>query len=155
MSVYKILILCLIYKSVRRNTAKPASVPSYRSISSCDVLQGSNGSLLGVVTHAAGDQWQVHPDSDGAPQPLYATGISFLLQQGALSLQLLGGNRWWEVFFRRVHWVHIDSESNNEWYFFWYCCVFLALIMCVYVCSIFLQLVSWEIYETKYFINKC
>lgn len=79
-------------------------MPTHRSTSSCDVLQGSDGSLLGVVTHTAGDQRQVHPDSDGTPQPLYATGISFLLQQGALSLQLLGENMWREAVFRWVRW---------------------------------------------------
>lgn len=68
-------------------------VSSYRSIPSRDVLQRPHGSLLGVVSDTAGDQRQVHADSDGAPQPLYTAGVCLLLQQRALSLQVLKGNK--------------------------------------------------------------
>lgn len=71
------------------NLLTELSVPSYRPLPSRDVLQGSDGSLLGALTHTAGHERQVHADSDGAPQPLYATGVCLLLQQGALSLQML------------------------------------------------------------------
>lgn len=67
-------------------------VPSYQSVACRDVLQGSDSSLLGALTHAAGHKGKVHADSDGAPQPLYALGVWLVLQQGALSLHILQGN---------------------------------------------------------------
>lgn len=66
-----------------------SQVGSHRSVSGRDVLQGSDGRLLGAVTHTAGNERQVHPDGDGAPQPLDAAGVGLLLQQGALPLQML------------------------------------------------------------------
>lgn len=66
-----------------------SQVGSHRSVSGRDVLQSSDGRLLGAVTHTAGNERQVHPDGDGAPQPLDATGVGLLLQQGALPLQML------------------------------------------------------------------
>lgn len=65
------------------------SVSSYRSVPCCDVLQRSDGRLLSLWTHAAGHQRQVHSDYDGAPQPLDAMRVGFVLQQGAAPLQLL------------------------------------------------------------------
>lgn len=67
-------------------------VASYQSVPCRDVLQGSDSSLLGARTHTAGHKRKVHADSDGAPQPLYASGVWVVLQQGALSLQILQTN---------------------------------------------------------------
>lgn len=80
-------ILCI--NSWRTEQHLQLPVPSYRSDSGRDVLQGSDGGLLCAVTHAAGHERQVHPEGDGAPQPLYALRVSVVLQQGALPLQLL------------------------------------------------------------------
>ena len=65
----------------------------HHAVSGRDVLQRSERRLLGEVPDAARHQRQVHAHRDGAPQPLDAVRVRLLLQQGALSLQVLGDER--------------------------------------------------------------
>lgn len=89
---------------------------SHRAASGRDVLQGSDRRLLGALTHTAGNQRQVHPDGDGAPQPLDAAGIGLVLQQGALSLHVLQRDRRGAAvgrFGKRVKWTD-EGYANAE-----------------------------------------
>lgn len=136
-----------------RQSWTDVSVLSYWSIPSRDVLQGSDGSLLGVVTHTAGHQWQVHPNSDGAPQPLYATGVSILLQKGALSLQMLveGQSLWAAVDFRSAGSLSSfwRGEAMTSFLFFY-------LIVPVWAFKVHLTSEDWASMPVCYItVNSC
>lgn len=62
---------------------------SYRSVPGRDVLQSPEGGLPRAVTHAASQQGEVHPDSDGTPQPLGAPRVGLFFQQGAVFFHIL------------------------------------------------------------------